>query len=179
MPSFSSSIKPSTKAESNFNPLENREWQKKEDRITHNVCLDQYKHNMPSYPEAKERFRRAVEDAQVAVEQTDSIYNSHKYPSFIKNSKFQKSYREYELCLRRLYEETRTFARSCDEYEDEHPELRRRRLKRQGAHIPDPAPRRCKVDITVGESSVDIKVKGDVDVRVKQKRTVPPPPYNP
>ncbi|KAE9400781.1 hypothetical protein BT96DRAFT_1018602 [Gymnopus androsaceus JB14] len=179
MPFFFCSTKPSTKSKSNFDPLESREWQRKDDRITHGVCLDIFKSNMPSYPEAKERFRRAVEDAQISVEQTDLIYNSHKYPSSIKNRKFQESYREYELCLRRLNEEMMTFARSCDDYEDEHPELRRRRLKRQGAHIPDPAPRRCKVDITVGESSVDIKVKGDADVRVKQKRTVPPPPYNP
>ncbi|KAE9400766.1 hypothetical protein BT96DRAFT_1018589 [Gymnopus androsaceus JB14] len=166
-------------SQSNFNPLEKRGWQNIDDMITHNTCLHTFKLDAPSYPEAKERFRRAVESLQIAVEQTDLIYNSHKYPCFIKNFKFHKSYREYEICLRHLGEETMIFARLCDDYKDEHPELRERRLQRLWAHIPDPAPRRCKVDITVGDSSVDIKVKGDVDVRVKQRRTVPPPPYIP
>ncbi|KAE9406338.1 hypothetical protein BT96DRAFT_987484 [Gymnopus androsaceus JB14] len=95
-------------SESNFNPLERREWQSRRDRISHDICLDVFKCNIPSYPEAQERFRRAVENLQIAIEETDLIHNSHKYPSFIKNYKFQKSYRKYEMCLQCLIEEKKT-----------------------------------------------------------------------
>jgi len=48
-------------SQSKFNPLERREWQSKGDRITHNVRLDLLRWGCRSYPEAEERFRRAVE----------------------------------------------------------------------------------------------------------------------
>ncbi|KAE9396031.1 hypothetical protein BT96DRAFT_1021569, partial [Gymnopus androsaceus JB14] len=169
---------------SQSNPLERREWQSIDDRRCHEVCLIPVNCGWRSYPEAQERFRRAVENLQNAVERTDSLYHSHKYPSFIKNYKFQKSYREYEMCLRHLKEESKVFAESCDDYEREHPELfpprnkpktsKRRRGVESG---------RCQVDISVGESSVDIKVRGEgsVNVRMKQKRQGhrPPPAYIP
>ena len=80
------------------------------------------------------------------------------------------------------------FARSYDEYEDEHPELRRRRLQLQAEADQLQSKRRagmesghCKLDITVGERSVNIKVQGEgsVEIRVKQDTPVPPPPYIP
>ncbi|KAE9396029.1 hypothetical protein BT96DRAFT_1021567 [Gymnopus androsaceus JB14] len=167
--------------QSNFNPLERREWQSTHDRRTHETCLDIFRRDWASYPEAQFRFRQAVENLQIAVERTELLYNSQKYPSFIRNYKFRKSYCEYEICLKRLVEETEIFARSCDEYEYEHPELFQRRHKLQAKRKADIESGHCKVDITVGESSVNIKVqgKGSVDVSVKRGHTKPPPPYIP
>ncbi|KAE9400813.1 hypothetical protein BT96DRAFT_1018627 [Gymnopus androsaceus JB14] len=168
-------------SQSNFNPLEHREWQSLADRRLHEASLMPLKCGWRSYPEAHEKFRRVVENLQIAVERTDLLYHSHKYSSFIKNYEFQKSYHEYKICLQHLKEESRTFAGSCDEYEREHPELFPPRHKLPSKRRASVESRRCQVDITVGESSIDIKVQGEgsVNVRMKQEHghSVPPPPY--
>ncbi|KAE9411206.1 hypothetical protein BT96DRAFT_982977 [Gymnopus androsaceus JB14] len=167
-------------SQSNFNPLERREWQSRTDRLQHNLRLDLLRRGWRSYPEVQERFHRALENIQIAIERTDMIYHSQTYPSLIKNWIFRTSYREYEMCFQRLVEESEVFAESCDEYEQDHPELSHT-FPKTYATTRGRAGRHCQIDITVGGSSVDIKVQGEgsVDIRVKQRPVVSPPPYVP
>ncbi|KAE9400818.1 hypothetical protein BT96DRAFT_919275 [Gymnopus androsaceus JB14] len=84
-----------------------------------------------------------------------------------------ENYREYEMGIRHLKEESKVFARSCDDYERENPELfpprHKLQARREEAGMESG---RCQVDISDMErAQSDIKVRGEGSVNVRMSRT--------
>ncbi|KAE9410800.1 hypothetical protein BT96DRAFT_912254 [Gymnopus androsaceus JB14] len=92
--------------ESSFDPLKRREWQHPMDRKYHQGWIASLNRPGPRYREAEDTYRRALDDLRIAVERTDSLYNSlkssHSFKYYLKYLQYQKNYWGYKRCFKHV-----------------------------------------------------------------------------